>query len=104
MSDVGAERLAKILTQECHEAVSRRGEYEPCDKPAVALRYDDTFGTWYPVCPRHTRGDCRPLHKDVLLRVVSDVMALDGGYSENNRHAYCISPLALRSAVEEALK
>lgn len=98
-----AERLAEVLTQECEESVTRRGQVEPCERPAVAERYEDTFGSWYPVCTRHTRGECRPLHKDMLLRVVSDVMALDAGHSPSNPHAYCISPLALRATIADAL-
>lgn len=48
---------------ECHEGVSRNGEFQPCDKPAVAERWDERaeFPGWYPVCPYHTRGKCRPL-------------------------------------------
>ena len=43
--------------QECHEEVSRRGELQPCEKVAVALRKDPTFGIEYPVCAFHTRAD-----------------------------------------------
>src|SRR6266542_6121291 len=49
----------------CEEGVTRKGEYEPCDKPAVAERWpgesDEWPSEWYPVCPYHTRGTCRPL-------------------------------------------
>jgi hypothetical protein len=41
----------------CTEGVSRRGEFQPCDKPAVAARYDPEDGDPYPVCARHARGD-----------------------------------------------
>ena len=47
--------------QECHEEVSRRGQLQPCDKTAVALRVDPTFGTEYPVCAFHARADMVPL-------------------------------------------
>ena len=40
----------------CDEAVIRRGEAEPCHKPAVAFRYDPECGDPYPVCARHARG------------------------------------------------
>jgi hypothetical protein len=36
------------FANECHEEVTRRGEWEPCDLPAVALRIDE--GEPYPVC------------------------------------------------------
>lgn len=45
----------------CHEEVSRHGEAQPCDYPAVALRKDPEEGTAYPVCVRHTRHDMVPL-------------------------------------------
>lgn len=47
--------------QDCHEEVSRRGEQEPCDKTAVALRLDPEEGEPYPVCARHARADMVPL-------------------------------------------
>lgn len=51
------------VTRECHEEVSRKGELQPCDKPAVAERVDPEFDSlWYPVCTTHTRGTCRPLN------------------------------------------
>ena len=40
----------------CHEETARRGEAQPCCKPAVAMRLDPTEGTPYPVCAYHTRG------------------------------------------------
>lgn len=45
-----------MAEQECHEEVSRRGELQPCDKVAVAMRFDPTFGDPYPVCAFHARG------------------------------------------------
>jgi hypothetical protein len=47
---------AATLWSECHEAVSRDGYSEPCDKTAVALRIDPTEGSPYPVCAHHSRG------------------------------------------------
>lgn len=47
---------------ECCEEVSRGGEAQPCDKPAVAVRlYDQDHA--YPVCKYHTRGQMLPLAK-----------------------------------------
>lgn len=50
---------------ECSEAVTRkhRGESweEPCDKIAVAVRFNPTEGSAYPVCARHARGDMATL-------------------------------------------
>lgn len=46
---------------ECHEEVTRKrqGEAwtEPCEKLAVAARYDPESGGAYPVCGRHARGE-----------------------------------------------
>lgn len=40
----------------CHEGVTRQGEFQPCDRPAVAYRLDITEGYLpYPVCVGHTR-------------------------------------------------
>lgn len=49
------------LYPECHEDVIRRGMSEPCNLPAVAMRFDPTFGDPYPVCRRHVRGRMVPL-------------------------------------------
>lgn len=46
-----------IFHDECHEEVSRGGELQPCDKPAVALRRDPEEGSAYPVCAFHARGE-----------------------------------------------
>lgn len=48
----------------CDEEVVRRGEVQPCEKPAVALRLD-LRGDTYPVCPRHTRRPMVPLSEVV---------------------------------------
>jgi hypothetical protein len=47
------------FANECHEEVTRRGEWEPCDLPAVALRIDE--GEPYPVCGFHSRPPMVPL-------------------------------------------
>jgi len=51
--------LAFVLRwpNECTEGVTRRDEYEPCDKPAVAVRIDSGGGGLYPVCAYHARAD-----------------------------------------------
>ena len=43
---------------QCYEEVARGERVEPCDKPAVAVRFDLTDGdVWtYPVCARHSRA------------------------------------------------
>lgn len=43
----------------CHQEVTRGGELQACDKPAVAVKayLDSTF----PVCKHHTNGDLVPL-------------------------------------------
>lgn len=46
---------------ECHEGVTRRGTFEPCDKPAVAFRVDPEEGAPYPVCAFHAREQMVPL-------------------------------------------
>ena len=46
---------------QCCAEVSRKGESQPCDKPAYAVTvgaaddYDDP-GRWWPVCIYHARG------------------------------------------------
>lgn len=54
----------------CGEEVSRRGEAQPCDKTAVAARYDprEEFAGEppYAVCAYHARGRMVPLSE--LLR------------------------------------
>jgi hypothetical protein len=46
---------------DCHEEVIRKGLAEPCEKPAVAARYDPGDGAPYPVCSRHARRPMVPL-------------------------------------------
>ena len=41
----------------CEAGVTRRDEFQPCDKPAVALRNDPEDGEPYPVCAYHAHGD-----------------------------------------------
>ena len=61
-----ADRLARVAAcvrhgRECHEGVTRKGELQPCSKPAVALRDSHETDTYYPVCAYHARGFCIPL-------------------------------------------
>lgn len=51
------------MSKECHEAVVRKHEEQPCNRPAVAMRYDPQEHAPYPVCIRHTRGDMVPLEQ-----------------------------------------
>lgn len=55
---------------ECTESVTRkhRGESwdEPCEKVAVAARFDPEEGSAYPVCARHARGDGMASLADLL--------------------------------------
>lgn len=55
--------LALVLRypHECTEGVTRRDEFQPCDKPAVAVRIDPDGGPPYPVCARHARAEMVPL-------------------------------------------
>ena len=55
-------------SRECTEGVTRRDEFQPCDKPAVAVRIDPEGGEPYPVCARHARADMVPL-PDVIAAV-----------------------------------
>lgn len=57
----------------CHEDVTRDGQSEPCDRPAVAARFDPNEGGAYPVCVKHTRHHMVPLAQ--LLGVVVQVGA-----------------------------
>ena len=61
-----AERLRRVEAcvrhgRECHEGVARKGEFQPCDKPAIALRDSREDDAYYPVCAYHARGFCLPL-------------------------------------------
>lgn len=55
----------------CHEEVSRAGEAQPCDKPAVALRRDPEEGNPYPVCGHHARANDRYMLTLADLRAAS---------------------------------
>lgn len=43
----------------CDHEVSRQGESQPCERPAVAVRLHETHP--YPVCAYHASGDMVPL-------------------------------------------
>lgn len=53
--------LARRPLRTCDEGVTRAGEFQPCEKPAVGLRYDPEDSTAYPVCAYHCRADMVPL-------------------------------------------
>lgn len=55
--------LRAALYPNCTEGVTRRGQYVPCDKTTVAVRYDPDSGDPYPVCAHHARADMVPLLK-----------------------------------------
>jgi len=59
----------------CTEGVTRRDEYQPCDKPAVAVRHNPESGEPYPVCARHARADMVPL-PDLIAAVRAQVAHL----------------------------
>jgi len=60
--------------RECTEGVTRRDEFQPCDKPAVAVRIDPECGEPYPVCARHARADMVPL-PDLIAAARAQVAA-----------------------------
>lgn len=64
----------------CTEGVTRRDEFQPCDKPAVAVRFDPESGL-YPVCARHARADMVLLV--VLIAAVRAQIAADILSGEN---------------------
>lgn len=60
--------------QLCSEDVTRKGESQPCEKPAVALRVDPNEGTPYPVCSYHSRGEeMVPLERIVRAMLAREV-------------------------------
>jgi hypothetical protein len=54
-------RFVRRFPDTCTEDVTRKGESQPCDKPAVAARLDPEEGTPYPVCAYHASADMVPL-------------------------------------------
>lgn len=63
------------MTRVCHEEVSRKGELQPCEKSAVAKRFDGE--SWYPVCTGHTRGPCLPLSEPRWIATPADLENVD---------------------------
>lgn len=64
MTDLDMFWLGQALgrPEECSEEVSRGGIVQPCEKPAVALRFDPhEAGQVYPVCAHHARAEMVPL-------------------------------------------
>ena len=60
MSDLDL-TFVRRFPRECGEGVTRRGEFQPCDKPAVAVRIGPEEGEPYPVCAHHARAVMVPL-------------------------------------------
>jgi hypothetical protein len=66
------ERVARLVREAlrrpdwCEEGVTRRSEFQPCEKLAVALRIDEE-GDPYPVCAFHARGSMVSLSALVKL-------------------------------------
>lgn len=52
------ERIRTVFESaiDCYAEVARNGMVEPCEKPAVAMKWDDA-GYPYPVCKHHAHGD-----------------------------------------------
>jgi hypothetical protein len=53
----------------CDHEVSRQGEAQPCEKPAVAVRR--WLDSSYPVCAHHANGDMVPLAELLAWRVTT---------------------------------
>lgn len=66
--------LARIMRYgQCHEGVSRKGDYQPCNKAAVAIRLDpNEEDSRYPVCAYHARGHMVPL-RDILAGLMLEL-------------------------------
>lgn len=71
----GEIREALKWPNECTEGVTRAGEFQPCEKPAVALRLDPEAGTPYAVCARHARADMVPLASLAASLVAAEARA-----------------------------
>lgn len=57
-------KAVKYREPVCHESVSRKGQVQPCDRPAIGMRVDpDTSATpsVYPVCVGHARHSMVPI-------------------------------------------
>lgn len=52
----------------CHEEVSRKGQSQPCEKAAVAVRLDPEDRSPYPVCAFHSRSEMVSLN-DLLAGI-----------------------------------
>lgn len=60
----------------CDAGVTRKGELEPCDKPAIAVAVSaDEISAgrdyWWPVCPHHSRGR-RMVKLPELIRAIQE--------------------------------
>lgn len=67
----------------CTEGVTRKGEFQPCNKPAVAIRFEPTdHDDAYPVCANHARGEMVTLPQLLVMLGNSQTTAI----GELNRH------------------
>ena len=100
MSAVNMERILHVeacLRQgtECHEEVSRKGELQPCGKPAVALRDWAEGDTYYPVCATHARGFCIPLiAPEDAAALVTAVRNVLNRHPKNQHRQWCATDWA----------
>jgi len=68
MSELTDSLVTAFSQDVCFEGVSRKGNYEPCDLTAVAVRLDGE-GHPYPVCSNHVRHPMASMH---LIKVALD--------------------------------
>lgn len=54
-------RFIRRYPDKCCREVTRKGESQPCDKPAVAVAVSWEDGSCWPVCKHHTCGQILPL-------------------------------------------
>ena len=101
----------------CHEGVTRKGEFEPCDKPAVALRDDCEADAYYPVCKHHARGFVIPLvdpdDAAALVETIKSVLFICeaaegptihfGDYTPTRPANPTVRTAVLRDAIEKGL-
>ena len=59
-------RYTAMRLASCDEGVTRQGEFQPCEKVAVAIRIDPEDDGYYPVCAYHSRAPMLPL-ADLLI-------------------------------------
>jgi hypothetical protein len=74
--DDDALRFIRRFPDKCCVEVSRKGESQPCDKPAVAVasgvdEWEDQ-DCWWPVCAHHSRGRRMVSLPDLIKAVSND--------------------------------